>query len=531
MRCACAIRSAPVKSWVLSIRTLVRRGECQFARCRGAWKRAQGREHTTIVGADNIRPNKGRMQYAPTKRRTFRVMAGIAFAGMMLLCAFPGAPTIIGFANAGSAYAGPAANVDFVHRYITQKWGITVPIKTSNIYQAVNVKYTLCAVDRANEILNGAPSATTYCNHPLATTQIIDDSSVRNAVDRLVVKDLYPGTGGEGEPFKLYMTGMTANSQFGFYISASGNFTVDWGDGTAVQNIVRPNASLNDIYTHTYSAAGNYIVTIGGRATGYIASTTNGAIQFPTHTNPPVNPTKITKISGDLGSVFPILTSPVAGQFHSPNFIMTFNNFTGWTGPIPANLFAGLHGAPVDWMFNNTFGTNSNLKGSIPAQLFAGISGAPAQYMFSQTFYNCTGLTGSVPAGLFSGISGAPAQYMFSNTFYGCTGLTGSVPAGLFGTFTGAPATGMFYNTFGGCTGLTGIANGIWDLSGVSNASASMMFTQTFYNCSNITSPSPSIAPGSTTKLWTQFSAFTGGMTFYGATKLADYASIPTGWK
>ena len=174
MRRTCAIRGVPVKSWVFKLGTF---------HCRCAWKRAQGRGHTTIVGADIIRPNKGRMQYAPTLRRVFYA---IVLAGAMLLGAFPRAPTIIGFANAGSAYAGPAANVDFVHRYITKKWGITVPIKTSNIYQAVNVKYTLCAVDRANEILNGAPSATTYCNHQLATNQIIDDLMVRDAVNRLV---------------------------------------------------------------------------------------------------------------------------------------------------------------------------------------------------------------------------------------------------------------------------------------------------------------------------------------------------------
>ncbi|MCL2331024.1 MAG: hypothetical protein FWC61_00575, partial [Proteobacteria bacterium] len=393
-----------------------------------------------------------------------------------------------------NAHAGPAANVDFVHRYITQKWGITVPIKTSNIYQAVNVKYTLCAVDRANEILNGAPSATTYCNHQLATNQIIDTLAVIDAVDRLVVRDLYPGTGGEGEPFKVTVNASGASATFGFELYAQGNFTIDWGDGTAVQNIV---ITTYAIPSHTYSAAGNYIVTIGGKATGYLYGYSDMEINFSNSENAKLS---IIAISGDLGSVLPALTS-VSSGYSPPRFTETFMGLSKLTS-IPSNLFAGLHGAP-------------------------------AQHMFFNTFSGCTGLT-SIPSGLFAGINGAPTNSMFNQTFYGCTGLTGSVPAGLFGTFTGAPTQDMFNQTFANCTGLTGISDGIWDLSGLSNTSAVRMFNGTFAGCSNITSESPSIAAGSSTKLWTKFSAFTptaGQGTFAGATKLADYASIPAGWK
>ena len=498
------------------------------------------------------------MQYAPTKRRTFRVMATVVFAAMFgILGELTFAPTS---APAGAAYAGQAANVDFVHRYITKKWGITVPIKTSNIYQVVNIKYTLCAVDRANEILNGTPPATTYCNHPLATNQIIDTIKVVDAVDRLVKLNV-PGPGEEGEPFKLTLTGIAANDQFSFWILASGNFTVDWGDGTAIQTITRTDATISTTYAHTYSAAGNYVVTIGGKATGYYnvnIGSAPAAIGFGNATNK----TKITAISGDLGSVFPILSTPLAFQFHTPVFNSTFLGLTGLTGSIPPNLFAGLHGAPVLGMFNSTFANCTGLTGPIPSNLFAGISGAPARNLFFGTFYGCKNLSGPIPANLFAGISGPPIVSMFentfvnctsltsipsglfarisgatdsrifANTFWGCTGLTGSIPAGLFGKLTGEAFGMMFEGTFGSCTGLTGIADGIWDLSGVTNTVDSDFLYQTFYNCSNITSASPSVKAGSATKLWTQFSNHvTGSQTFTGATKMADYSSIPAGWK
>ena len=143
-----------------------------------------------------------------------------------------------------SVSAGQPVNVNYVHLLIDHVHGIQVPINASNIYQAVNVKYVLCAVDKANEILNGAPPTTTYCDHPLATTQIIDDVATIDAVTRLIELDLYPGTGGVGEPFKVTLTGMNANNQFSFQISAMGNFTIDWGDGSAIETITKTNAVL-----------------------------------------------------------------------------------------------------------------------------------------------------------------------------------------------------------------------------------------------------------------------------------------------
>jgi hypothetical protein len=151
--------------------------------------------------------------------------------------------------------------------------------------------------------------------------------------------------------------------------------------------------------------------------------------------------------------------------------------------------------------------------------------------MFNSTFSGCSGLTGIIPSGLFAGISGAPAEEMFHYTFSSCTGLT-SIPAGLFGTFTGAPAGKMFRHTFSDCTGLTGIADGIWDLSGLTDTNVNGIFDRMFYGCTNITSASPNIAPGSSVKLYQKFTSYSPDNTpFAGCTSMADYASIPAAWK
>ena len=60
----------------------------------------------------------------------------------------------------------------------------------------------------------------------------------------------------------------------------------------------------------------------------------------------------------------------------------------------------------------------------IPADLFAGIQGAPAEDMFDSTFYSCSELQ-SIPENLFAGISGPAANGMFAGTFVFCFSLTG----------------------------------------------------------------------------------------------------------
>ncbi|MCL1902611.1 MAG: hypothetical protein FWG18_03225 [Alphaproteobacteria bacterium] len=86
--------------------------------------------------------------------------------------------------TAHAAHAAQVVNVDYVHRLIKQVHGIDVPTPATNIYQAVNVKYVLCAVDAANGILNGM--RTSYCNHTLATTRVMDTTATIEAVNNLI---------------------------------------------------------------------------------------------------------------------------------------------------------------------------------------------------------------------------------------------------------------------------------------------------------------------------------------------------------
>jgi hypothetical protein len=434
------------------------------------------------------------------------------------------------------APAAQAVNVQYIHDYIQQKHGVTVPIKASNPLQIANVKYLLCAVDRGNEIMNGV--ATNYCNHALATQQVVDTVATIDAVNRLMKRAVFSVT-------------LTGTDAFSFQISASGTFSVDWGDGTTVETITKSDTT-DTLYSHTYASIGNYTVQFAGTATGYSSDETTPAISFYNSTNR----AKMTQIAGSLGAIFPTigtisprfvrtfsgctgLTSIPSGLFSGINgapvgrmFYSTFSGCTGLTGAIPAGLFGTLNGAPAQYMFYSTFYGCTGLTGTIPAGLFGTLNGAPAANMFDRTFARCSSLTGAIPAGLFSGISGAPAQQMFYQTFYGCTGLTGIIPAGLFGTLNGAPAQYMFYSTFYGCTGLTGIADGIWNISGVTNADATSVFGNMFMDCNKITSASPNIAPGSSVRLYTKFTAITSpGAPFSGCTSMSDYASMPDGWK
>ena len=130
-------------------------------------------------------------------------------------------------------------------------------------------------------------------------------------------------------------------------------------------------------------------------------------------------------------------------------FISTFSD-TAITS-IPANLFGTLNGDGAPNMFSWTFADCANLT-TIEGPLFSGTL-TPADHMFNYTFSN-TALT-EIPADLFAGIRGAPAEFMFSRTFRGCSELQ-SIPENLFAGISGPAANHMIYYTFADCTSLTG---------------------------------------------------------------------------
>ncbi len=317
---------------------------------------------------------------------------------------------------------------------------------------------------------------------------------------------------------EIVLTNMTA-SAFSFNMSASGNFVIDWGDGTPLQTINKTNVT-NTTYSHTYAAAGDYVVGISGDATGYISNTT-AAISFTGSTNK----AKITEVRGNLAKVFPSINGGLTDTTQ-PNFYRTFYDVDGLT-KISDDLFHGFVGPARSYMFYQTFANSTGLT-TLPTNMFGNVTVVSgATNLFDGTFTGCTGLT-SLPRGLFTNVSGTPANYMFQNTFSGCTGLTGSISSGFFGAFTGAGAAYMFSGTFNNCSGLTGIEDGMWDITGLTST-GSLGFYRMFYGCSNITSQSPAIAAGNPTKLWQKF-ASGGDNAFTGATKMEDWPCIPTNW-
>ena len=480
---------------------------------------------------------------------------------------------LFGVLFVSGAYSAQIANVEYVHKMIEQTWDITVPYNNAlnSVKQIANMKYLLSTIDVANHMLNGS-ATTDYGNGEFATLQVADTDTVNTAVETLV-------TDNGGRNYKFFITTTSNTTSFKFYLSAAGEFYVDWGDGTR-NKITRTNTQ-NLEYSHNYSTAGTYTIKIGGKATAYNTSATTAAIGFA---NSYYYADNIASIDGSLGAIFGTLSDGT-----QPRYYQTFYGAHNMTGSIPANLFAGISGAPASSMFSGTFHGCSGLTGAIPDGLFAGISGTPASSMFYNTFYGCSGLT-SIPDGLFAGISGAPASSMFSNTFNGCSGLTsipdglfgnltgapasdmfhrtfsgcsgltGAIPDGLFGNLTGAPASYMFYQTFNGCSGLTGsIPDGLFgNLTGapasymffstfrgcskltsipenlfgnISGTAQDSMFNGTFYNCTSLTGPSARINGQYLYKIWPSATWSQVANMYYNATHLSDYSSIPSAWK
>ncbi len=464
-------------------------------------------------------------------RRVFRFLLCMTFALSVTV-----APAAVAEPSKSES---PAVNVKYIHDAILAKWNVSVGYNSAltNKSVAANMKYLMAAIDIANKKIGG--SSKVYSGTSYATSYAVNKRTVDNAIKNLIKK---PRT------FPFTATTTSDTTKFSFTISATGEFWVDWGDGTAVETITKTDTT-NQTISHTYTTAGVYAVRIGGRATGYASSynESSAAISFKNNKN-------LAKISGSLGEIFPTVNG------RRPIFHSTFYGCTNLTGSIPEKLFSGISGAPAVYMFASTFRGSSGLTGSIPSGLFGNISGAPAAYMFDGTFNGCTGLTGEIPSGLFGELSGAPAPSMFGGTFRGCSGLTGSIPSGLFGNITGAPATYMFDATFNGCSGLTGeIPAGLFgELSGApaysmfggtfrgcsgltgeiplglfGNLSGTLqnnMFTHTFNGCSGLTGKSARSPDG--TYLYNAFASATSTQVgdMYTGTCLEDNASIPSTW-
>jgi len=354
-----------------------------------------------------------------------------------------------------AAYAGPVANIEWVHGAINNIWGVEIPYHADlkNRRYVSNMEYLLTAVDRANYVINGFESTQYRKDSKYATKLAADIETATAAINTLIREEV------------LVFRTLRTTTNFSIQIAAKGNFTIDWGDGN-VQEINQTTVNQTT-YSHTYDKAGVYYIRPRGTATEYNGNGFVPSIKIGT-------PTALATINGSLGSVFPTLSNG-----SQPSFYGTFSGCSNLRGKIPTDLFDGVRGqADKGYMFALLFDGCSKLEGPIPENLFASVTGEPVQGMFEATFRNCSSLKGSIPEKIFHSIEGDMTNYLFNMTFLNCSSLTGSIPGDLFKTITGQPGIAGFYKLFRN-TGLTGSIPGtlFQNLNGESQESS---FAETF---------------------------------------------------
>ena len=354
-----------------------------------------------------------------------------------------------------AAYAGPVANIEWVHGAINNIWGVEIPYHKDlkNSRYASNMEYLLNAVDRANYVINGFESTQYRNDKKYATKLAANVETAEEAINTLIREEV------------LVFRTLRTTTNFSIKIAAKGNFTIDWGDGY-VQPI-NQTTTVQTTYSHNYDKAGVYYIRPRGKATEYNGDGFTPSIKIGT-------PTALATINGSLGSVFSTLSNG-----SQPSFYGTFAGCTNLRGKIPEDLFEGVHGQADKWyMFALLFDGCSKLEGPIPESLFASVTGKPVQGMFEATFRDCSSLKGPIPEKIFHSIEGDMTNYLFNMTFLNCSSLTGSIPGDLFKTITGQPGIAGFYKLFRN-TGLTGSIPGtlFLNLDGESQESS---FAETF---------------------------------------------------
>lgn len=266
----------------------------------------------------------------------------------------------------------------------------------------------------------------------------------------------------DGDSFTVYLsdTGGTAN------------IDVDWGDGSAAENLSTVGAGL----IHDYTTAGNYLVKLSGSGSLLVFEFDSDDINYGTS-----YPERVTG------------TEVIGGITGISSFLATFRNCVNLTS-LPANLFR-----------------------------FCGAVGN-----FNSTFLGCTGLT-SLPFGLFryNSVTTGYEAYFFYRTFYQCSGLL-TLPASLFRYLTTVGVYG-YKETFAYCSSLQ-MRDDLWG----SNMQAHFDGRTVGFENFLLRAPNANANGGIAPALWDLTNVtFTGTDAFGGtdsATTLSNYADIPAGW-
>ncbi|MBR2342476.1 MAG: hypothetical protein IKA73_03390 [Alphaproteobacteria bacterium] len=401
-----------------------------------------------------------------------------------------------------AAHAGPAANIEYVHKMIAHVWGLEIPYnpELKNPRYAANMEYLLAAVDVANEMLNGYKT-TDYKSDPKYATRYIADTLVTNKAVHELISVEWP----------FWMETMETD-YFAFVIGAAGNYMVDWGDGT-IQNIaITEQDSIdgtNILVEHNYNESGKYKVRLKGRATFYppMLYEWNGAaggVLFFCSYWICGTPEMVAQVGGNLPQIFPTLADGT-----NPSFAMLFSGTSNLNQQIPESLFYGLTGEARDGMFYATF-MNSGFTGMIPEKLFRDVRGTPAKNMFAYTF-RTSNLTGEIPGTLFAGLRGEVNFEENPDDAYA------NGPMSLFfNTFSESKFTKIGSGLFDG-GGITYDANNGWE-----------HFIDTFTDCVDLTGESAKIGDQYLYEIWPDASD---PFTYKNATGLSDWCQIPYVWR
>lgn len=225
--------------------------------------------------------------------------------------------------------------------------------------------------------------------------------------------------------------------------SCSYTFIVDWGDGSAKQQVIGYSSANK---THKYTAAGTYDIKITGTCEGWRAYETT-AVNYITQVKSWGNVGFKTFLEGCRGCSN--LTSIVAdtyGAFRQcKSFGGAFMDCVNLTG-IPAGLFKY---ATEATNFRMVFRECKKVS-SIPAGIFTNCINATDFYSaFYMNDYIYTTSFTSLPENLFAGLNKVTD---FSWCFRGCR--IKSIPTT---TFSGCSAVKNFVATFCGCTQLTSV--------------------------------------------------------------------------
>ena len=174
-------------------------------------------------------------------------------------CAGLGA-IVFGVGAPRAAMAAEIVNVEYIVKFVKNKWDVDVPYKEEEIHWAANVEYLLKVVDYVNGKLNNGEK-TNYGESEYATKEVVDTIAANQAIRTLIKK--------KGPEYKFFFTPAESNgNKVSFSIGVKGTFYIDWDDGTT-NTIEKTELGLQKI-SHEYSdAASNHTIKLGGTATEY----------------------------------------------------------------------------------------------------------------------------------------------------------------------------------------------------------------------------------------------------------------------